>query len=392
MHVFLMGGRFLFTGYYFFEVDRLVITMDDAGTDLFRTFAGLELLIGKEFFLHADPARGAVFAFKAAAQAVMPVSTVAVTIAGKLIQYGRDLLGLLIRLHLRGMAEHLALAVVARHDRIHLRHLRRWRCVVGGYVRRRLELGIREHREHSEERDGQNAFHIQAVHPQIVAHKNHCFHFPSNQFRAITSIIFKALLYELMGENSENTEQGTPEILLAKSSVPAKTASHIKGWLRDLVFSVGIATFVILFLYQPVKVEGTSMLPCLEDQERIFINKFVYKWESIEQGDVIVFRYPRDLSKSYIKRVIAIGGDKVRIFEGQVYVNGKKLDEAYVPPQYADERSMAEYKVAANGFFVMGDHRSMSSDSRDFGSIDRSLVTGKAVFVYWPVQNAGVVR
>jgi len=195
-----------------------------------------------------------------------------------------------------------------------------------------------------------------------------------------------------MGENTENTDKGTPEILLTKPSDTAKAGGHIKGWLRDLVFSVGIATFVILFLYQPVKVEGTSMLPGLEDQERIFINKFVYKWESIERGDVIVFRYPRDLSKSYIKRVIAIGGDKVRIYEGQVYVNGKMLEEAYVPPQYADEKSMVEYKVASNSFFVMGDHRSMSSDSRDFGAIDRSLITGKAVFVYWPVQNAGVVR
>ena len=197
-----------------------------------------------------------------------------------------------------------------------------------------------------------------------------------------------------MDENIKNTNPVTPEVMLERSSgnIQLKVATHIKGWLRDLVFSVGIATFVILFLYQPVKVEGTSMLPGLEDQERIFINKFVYKWEAIARGDVIVFRYPRDLSKSYIKRVIAIGGDKVRISEGQVYVNGKLLEEGYVPPQYADERSMAEYKVATNGFFVMGDHRSMSSDSRDFGAIDRTLITGKAVFVYWPVQNAGVVR
>ena len=87
--------------------------------------------------------------------------------------------------------------------------------------------------------------------------------------------------------------------------------SHaLKAWIRDLVVALGIAAFVIIFLYQPVKVEGTSMLPGLEDQERIFINKFVYRFESIERGDVVVFRYPKDPTKSYIKRVVGVPGDK----------------------------------------------------------------------------------
>jgi len=195
-------------------------------------------------------------------------------------------------------------------------------------------------------------------------------------------------------EQPANTESqpSTPEVLLPRREGPKSHWYTVKHWLRDLMLSAAISAFVILFLYQPVKVEGTSMLPSLEDQERLFINKFVYRWEAIERGDVVVFRYPRDLSKSYIKRVIAVGGDKVSINEGVVYVNGRPQHELYVPPEYADERSMAEYKVPADKYFVMGDHRSMSSDSRDFGAVDRSLITGKAVFVYWPVQNAGIVH
>src|SRR5881394_3545377 len=92
-------------------------------------------------------------------------------------------------------------------------------------------------------------------------------------------------------------------------AVQSAKRSILRTWVRDLAISVIISAFFIIFLYQPVKVEGTSMLPGLEDQERIFINKFVYHFESIERGDVVVFRYPRDPSKSYIKRVVGVPGD-----------------------------------------------------------------------------------
>src|SRR5437667_11514057 len=94
---------------------------------------------------------------------------------------------------------------------------------------------------------------------------------------------------------------------------PAPHVPVVAVWVRDLLISLVISAFVIIFLYQPVKVEGTSMMPGLEDQERIFVNKFVYRLEPIARGDVVVFRYPRDLSKSYIKRVVALPGDRIRI-------------------------------------------------------------------------------
>ena len=164
------------------------------------------------------------------------------------------------------------------------------------------------------------------------------------------------------------------------------------AWLRDLIISLFISAFIIIFLYQPVKVEGTSMMPGLDDQERIFINKFVYRVEPIERGDIVVFHYPRDPSKSYIKRVVAVGSDRVRIDNGQLFVNDKPVSEPYVPPDETDPGSYPEVTVPANSFFLLGDHRSSSSDSRDFGPVSRRYIYGKAVFVYWPVDKLGVPR
>src|SRR5580765_1334313 len=172
----------------------------------------------------------------------------------------------------------------------------------------------------------------------------------------------------------------------------ARIGSGWGVWLRDLIISLAISAFIIIFLYQPVKVEGTSMMPSLEDQERIFVNKFVYRLEPIERGDIVVFRYPYDPSKSYIKRVIGMAGDRIRIDAGLVYVNGEALDETYVPPEYADSRTYREVVVPSNYYYVLGDHRSMSEDSRSFGPVDQRLIYGKAVFGYWPMDKLGRVR
>jgi signal peptidase I len=171
--------------------------------------------------------------------------------------------------------------------------------------------------------------------------------------------------------------------------IATRDARGVVLWLRDLVISLAVSGFIIIFIYQPVKVEGTSMMPSVSDQERIFINKFVYRFEAIDRGDVIVFRYPNDPSKSYIKRVIGVPGDKVQISFGRVYVNGQRMAEPYVPEQYSDERSMPELTVPPNSYFVMGDHRNMSSDSREFGAVAREYIYGKAVFAYWPAEKMG---
>jgi signal peptidase I len=193
-------------------------------------------------------------------------------------------------------------------------------------------------------------------------------------------------------------QPAVPDRLPASPKTPGEPAqplhkSSIVGlWLRDLLIATVASVVMITFLYQPVRVEGTSMLPRLEDRDRLFINKFVYHISAIERGDVVVFRYPRDPEKSYIKRVIALPGDRIRIDHGTVFLNGKPLREEYVPPRYRDSRSMLEMTVPDDSYFMMGDHRSISSDSREFGPVTRDLIYGKAVFVYWPAKDAGVVR
>jgi signal peptidase I len=173
---------------------------------------------------------------------------------------------------------------------------------------------------------------------------------------------------------------------------PRAATPVLRAWARDIAISLIVSILFIVFLYQPVKVEGTSMMPTLADQERVFINKFVYKLEPIHRGDVVVFRYPRDVSKSYIKRVIALAGDRVRIEDGVVYVNDQRQPEPYVPEDYWDTRSYSERVVPPNSYFVLGDHRNLSNDSRDFGPVNERYIYGKAVFGYWPFDKLGKLR
>jgi signal peptidase I len=179
------------------------------------------------------------------------------------------------------------------------------------------------------------------------------------------------------------------------SPVPPEKASlpplrrELRSWTRDLAVALGLAIVIMIFLYQPVKVEGTSMNPLLSDQERIFINKFIYRFEPIERGDVIVFWYPLDRSKSFIKRVVALPGEMIEIRAGNVYVNGRELPDQYVPAGYLDGSNYAARRIPPGEYFVMGDHRDSSNDSRVFGSVPRQYIYGKAVFAYWPVDHFG---
>jgi signal peptidase I len=187
-----------------------------------------------------------------------------------------------------------------------------------------------------------------------------------------------------MEPNAEITTSVAPE-------APPPLRREFRSWGRDLVIALSLAVVIIIFFYQPVKVEGTSMTPLISDQERIFINKFVYRFEPIERGDVVVFWYPLDRSKSFIKRVVGLPGDTVAIREGHVYLNGKLLQEPYVPPASADVGDLSPMKIPNDDYFVMGDHRISSNDSRIFGPVPRKYIYGKAVFAYWPVNHFGSI-
>jgi len=199
-------------------------------------------------------------------------------------------------------------------------------------------------------------------------------------------------------EEPQQPAEGRTQDPTETPALQVPEGTGVRSWARDLVISVLVSVFIILFLYQPVRVEGTSMLPMLEDQDRLFINKFAYSrlgslvGDQIHRGDVVVFLYPHDHTKSYIKRVIALPGDRLRIDHGMVWVNGEALKESYVPFKYQDDRSQPEMTIPDKEYFMMGDHRSISSDSRDFGPVDRDLIYGRAAFVYWPMDQAGVVH
>jgi signal peptidase I len=189
--------------------------------------------------------------------------------------------------------------------------------------------------------------------------------------------------------NSNSSTDISPSASSEQSPSLLSLRHEIRVWTRDLLIAIGLALVIIVFLYQPVKVEGTSMAPLLSDQERIFINKFVYRFEAIHRGDVVVFWYPLDRSKSFIKRVIALPGETVTIRQGVVTVNGTVVPEPYVPPQYEDVSDYGPTRVPADSYFVMGDHRISSNDSRVFGPVPSQFIYGRAVFAYWPVDHFG---
>jgi len=180
---------------------------------------------------------------------------------------------------------------------------------------------------------------------------------------------------------------GSPNPADSASTPPLRR--ELRSWTRDLAIALGLAIVVMIFLYQPVKVEGTSMYPLLSDQERIFINKFIYRFEPIERGDVVVFWYPLDRSKSFIKRVVGLPGESIEIRTGHVYINGQELADQYVPGGYLDGSNSAARRIPSDSYFVMGDHRDSSNDSRVFGPVARQYIYGKAVFAYWPVDHFG---
>ncbi|MBI4165410.1 MAG: signal peptidase I [Acidobacteria bacterium] len=166
----------------------------------------------------------------------------------------------------------------------------------------------------------------------------------------------------------------------------------MRYWLRDLILSLLLAFIVIFFLYQPVQVEGTSMVPHLSHLERILVNKLTYRLGPIHRGDIVVFRFPLDPSKSYVKRVVGLPGEWVSLVDGRVLINGAPLNESYLPARFHDHQTRMPVMVPPGQYYVLGDHREMSNDSRVWGTVDQKSIVGKAVFAYWPISELGLVE
>ena len=165
------------------------------------------------------------------------------------------------------------------------------------------------------------------------------------------------------------------------------TAAEIKDWIVSIVVAVALAMFIRTFIVELYVVDGPSMRPTLESEERLVVNKFIYRFRVPEKGEVLVFQYPRDPSRDFIKRVIATPGDTIEIHEGRVFVNDQLLTEDYIL-----EKTRSEYPkstVPEGRIFVMGDNRNNSEDSRfaDVGFVPYDLIKGKALLVFWPISQ-----
>lgn len=187
-------------------------------------------------------------------------------------------------------------------------------------------------------------------------------------------------------DNSQNTNSPT-----SAPTKPARSGCYrfLVDVLQTLLLSV-VLFLVINAVSARIRVDGTSMEPTLHDGEFIIVNKLAYKIGDPQQGDIVVFHFPRDPSQDYIKRIIGISGDKVIIEEGKVYVNGRELVEPYIaaPPAYAN----SQWDIPEGHLFVLGDNRNNSSDSHTWGTLPMEYVIGKALFVYWPLEEWGLIK
>ncbi len=168
---------------------------------------------------------------------------------------------------------------------------------------------------------------------------------------------------------------------------------------RDIILIIAVFLLLGVFIAQPVVVEGTSMLPQLHDGERLLVNKMVYynfrsvDWGHLTRGDVVVFWYPKDPDKSYVKRIIGLPGETVELRSGKVFINGTELDEGYLEEEHnRGLPSFAPKIVDDHYYFVMGDNRDNSSDSRYWGLVPEKYIYGKAFFRYWKPSEIGFLQ
>lgn len=184
---------------------------------------------------------------------------------------------------------------------------------------------------------------------------------------------------------------GAHEAAAGASSRP-RFLRAVWEFLHDLSVAVLFCFFLIAFVAQAFRVQGTSMEPLLEDGERIVVNKLVYRFHPIDRGDVVVFWYPRDPAVSFIKRVVGLPGDLVEIRSGQLLVNGLPASESYLPDGFRDGDSYPPTEVRKGYYFVLGDHRRSSNDSRSWGEVPEKYIYGRAVFRFWPFARLGPIR
>jgi signal peptidase I len=170
----------------------------------------------------------------------------------------------------------------------------------------------------------------------------------------------------------------------------ALVRDELIAWFKTLASAAVYATLIVTFGFQVARVEGMSMAPTLEDQDRLIVNKLAYRIGEPHHGDIVMLYYPIDPNKSFVKRVIAEEGDTVRIVDGHVYVNEAPIKDDYVPDEYRAHDDYGPRVVDEGYYFVMGDHRNNSSDSRHWGFVPKRYIIGKVQIRWWPIPTARV--
>jgi signal peptidase I len=188
------------------------------------------------------------------------------------------------------------------------------------------------------------------------------------------------------GPSPRDTPRGTGLLRQRLAAV----GDEAVAWVRTLASAAVYATLIVTFGFQVARVEGQSMAPTLEDQDRLIVNKLAYRLSDPRRGDIVMLYYPANPDQSFVKRVIAEEGDEVRIVDGQVYVNGIPMADDFIPPEYRDHDTRGPTVVRPGHYYVLGDHRNNSSDSRHWGEVPKRYVIGRVQLRWWPIPAARV--
>jgi signal peptidase I len=230
------------------------------------------------------------------------------------------------------------------------------------------------------------------------------FRIPESDFRVPDQDRFRApelpavVPDAMIGEPLANTDalvapmMQTPEPAAVEGpTVAGRIAEEVVAWLKTLASAAVYATLIVTFGFQVARVEGQSMAPTLADQDRLIVNKAAYRFfEEPQIGDIVMLYYPLNPEKSFVKRVIAKEGDQVRIINGRVYRNDVPINDDYVPPDYRSHDDWGPEVVPEGQYFVMGDHRNNSSDSRHWRWVPKKYIIGKVQLRWWPLPHARI--
>ena len=188
----------------------------------------------------------------------------------------------------------------------------------------------------------------------------------------------------------ETFEQRTKARKARRSALLSQVGEELFAWAKTLTSAAVYATLIVTFGFQVARVEGQSMAPTLEDQDRLIVNKLAYLLDPPQIGDVVMLIYPKDPDKSFVKRIVAEPLDTVRIVEGKVYVNDELRPDEFIPDEYRGSDDLATEVVPEGYYFVMGDHRNNSSDSRHWGFVPKKYILGRVQLRWWPFSHAKV--